>query len=86
MAPDSVPEGSIVITPAAMYDRLQQDIGGMSRDVNDLKTSLSPLPVTVADHEQRIRRLERAVWISAGFAAALGSAVGASLSSLMGAR
>ncbi|WP_053203788.1 hypothetical protein [Jiangella muralis] len=30
----------------------------------------------VADHESRIRRLEKAVWLAAGLAAAGGSAIG----------
>jgi hypothetical protein len=35
----------------------------------------------VADHESRIRRLERAVWLAAGVAAAAGSAIGSVLGS-----
>lgn len=38
-----------------------------------------------ADHELRIRRLERAVWIATGFASAAGGTVGALASQLMGA-
>lgn len=36
------------------------------------------------DHETRIRRLERAVWIVAGFAAAAGGVAGSMLGPLIG--
>lgn len=37
-----------------------------------------------ADHEARIRRLERALWTAAGFAAAVGGLVGAVVARLIG--
>jgi hypothetical protein len=37
-----------------------------------------------ADHETRIRRLERALWMAAGFAAALGGLIGAVVATLIG--
>ncbi|MCE7008726.1 hypothetical protein LWC34_38835 [Kibdelosporangium philippinense] len=36
------------------------------------------------DHETRIRKLERALWIAAGFAATAGGGVGAVISQIMG--
>ena len=38
----------------------------------------------MTDHEQRIRRLERAVWIATGVAAAIGSAVGSAIGQVAG--
>ncbi|MHA6626874.1 hypothetical protein ACU61A_15675 [Pseudonocardia sichuanensis] len=37
-----------------------------------------------ADHETRIRQLERTVWTASGIATALGGAIGALVSFLMG--
>jgi hypothetical protein len=37
-----------------------------------------------ADHESRIRRLERSVWLMAGAAAAIGGGAGALLAPLVG--
>jgi hypothetical protein len=76
--------GDIVIPAAQAYATLQQDIGAMRTDMSDLKTSLSSLPAQVADHEVRIRRLERALWTGVGFSAAIGSAAGAAFSKLLG--
>jgi hypothetical protein len=36
------------------------------------------------DHEHRLRRLERAVWLATGAAAAMGGAVGAAAQQLVG--
>lgn len=36
------------------------------------------------DHEARIRRLERALWIAAGFATTAGGGIGALVSQLLG--
>lgn len=85
------PDGSIIITPAQMYAQLQQDIGAIRTSQQALTDTLGPLSVrmstleqTNADHENRIRRLERAVWIAAGVAAAVGSTAGSVLSSTLG--
>jgi hypothetical protein len=37
-----------------------------------------------ADHEQRIRRVERAIWLAAGASAAGGGAIGAIASQILG--
>jgi len=36
------------------------------------------------DHESRIRRLERALWLATGFAAAFGGAAGSVITKLLG--
>lgn len=83
--PGEVPDGAIVITTAQMYATLQQDIGAIRTTTDDLKISLSGVPGRLNDHELRIRRLERALWVGVGFSAAVGSAAGAAVSKLLGA-
>lgn len=85
------PDGSIIITPAQMYAQLQQDIGAIRTSQEVLKDTLGPMALRMtaveqaqADHENRIRRLERAVWIAAGVAAAVGSTAGSILSTALG--
>ena len=36
------------------------------------------------DHESRLRRLERALWVVTGFAAALGGGIGSVITKLLG--
>lgn len=78
----SIPEGSIVITPVEVYN----EVKSLTDEVRKLVAAQAadPTPSAVADHEQRIRRLERALWIGVGIAAAAGSAVGSAASSLLG--
>lgn len=42
----------------------------------EIHTTVRAHAVTTADHEQRLRRVERILWIGIGVAAAGGSAVG----------
>lgn len=48
-----------------------------------VETKLDASLTRVDDHEARIRRLERAVWIAAGVAAASGGTVGAAAASFL---
>ena len=51
----------------------------------EIKTLLERHTVPqLQDHENRIRRLEKAVWIAAGMATALGSAIGTALGGVLG--
>ena len=79
-----VPEGSIVITPAQLYADMQKDLGAIRASLDEQKITLSGVPSMLEDHEQRIRVLERAKWLIAGFAAAGGTAIGATLSKFLG--
>lgn len=80
----SVPEGSIIITPAQMYESIQKDIGEIKAGQSDLKVALSSVPATVADHETRLRALERFKYLMIGAAAAIGGGSGALVSKLLG--
>ena len=52
----------------------------------EIKTLLERQTVpTLQDHEVRIRRLEKAVWVAAGIATALGSTIGTALGGVLGA-
>ena len=78
------PEGAIVITPAQMYADMQKDIGAIRAALEDQKVNLSGVPAMLADHEQRIRILEKAKWLIAGFCAAGGGGVGVIATKLLG--
>ena len=71
-----IPEGSIVITPAQFYESTQRAVGQIQTDVSDLKAVMSSVPRRLDDHETRIRKLERALWIGVGAAATVGGAIG----------
>jgi hypothetical protein len=49
-----------------------------------IETKLDQALASHADHENRIRRLERALWMVGGFAAAGGGSLGALLTHLTG--
>lgn len=70
-----IPEGSVVITPTEMYREVQATHSA----VQDLAAKLDSVPGRVADHEARLRAVERAVWWAAGAAAVLGGAAGSLL-------
>ena len=61
-------------------------------DVADLKVAIARIETKLdaaltvgADHEARIRRLERAVWLAAGAAAAAGGTLGSLATHILGA-
>lgn len=74
-APDPIPDGSVVITPAEMY----REQRATHAAVQQLAARLDRVPTQIADHEARLRTVERAVWWAAGAAAVLGGAGGALL-------
>ncbi len=49
-----------------------------------IETKLDNVMARDIDHEQRIRSLERALWLGIGFAAAVGSATGSLVAKLVG--
>lgn len=82
-----MPEGSVVITPAQVYEKVTT--------LTDVVTKLvvqneSAEQVRVADKqlvrelEQRLSAVERKLWMAAGAAATLGGTLGAYLPSILG--
>lgn len=76
----TMPPGSVIITPGQMY----AEIRDMAVKVDKLTAIIDPALTTiredvaevvadVADHESRIRAVERRLWVAAGIAAAAGT-------------
>lgn len=77
-----IPEGSVVITPTEMYRELRDthdEVKALSASMLDISDSLKnvvgDLRASDADHEVRLRALEKLVWRTSGAAAILGAAV-----------
>jgi hypothetical protein len=49
-----------------------------------IETKIDGFLLTYTDHESRIRKLEKALYLASGFAATAGGSIGALLSHLMG--
>lgn len=64
---------NVEITPKEIYDKLVE-----------LVVAMSPVPSRIEDHENRLRTLERKIWMAAGFAAAIGTGLGTALSQILG--
>lgn len=64
-------EYEAVITLRDLHD----DIKAIRNDLTTVITQLSATTVTTADHETRIRALERRVWTAAGVAAVFSALV-----------
>lgn len=65
MTPTPPPAATPVIatiTGDALLERLEK----LATTMQELVTKLDPIPRTVADHESRLRALERKVWTAAG--------------------
>lgn len=66
-----IPDGSIIVTPMMMYTSLNAVV----KKVEHLETLLDPafadIRKELADHEVRMRGLEKKIWLFSGFAAAI---------------
>lgn len=82
--PLPIPDGSVIITPNQQYAELQLLRQSVDRLVNTVDPAFADLRHDVADHETRIRSVERKVWMAAGFAATVGSVGGGLLSRMLG--
>lgn len=83
----SIPEGSIIITPAEVY----AEVKALTNKVTELlaadhaKTKESTdLGRRLDQLEPRVTKLENKVWLAAGFCAALGSGIGVSATKFLG--
>lgn len=82
-----IPEGSIVITPAQVYDKVVQLTEQVTKLIAQDAAEVSDrtdLKVRVEKIETRVRSLENKVWLASGFCAALGSGIGAAAARLLG--
>lgn len=88
--PAQIPEGSVVITPMAMYVEMQATHQAV-RDVavkldgalSDNSRRLDGIDKGMADHETRLRGLERRVWMAVGVSTAVSGGAAALISQLM---
>lgn len=91
-----VPPGSVVITPAELY----AEVKATHNSVTEMRGEVRKLTEVIPDHEnrlraleqreenadieERLRSLERARWLVAGFAAGGGGLIGSILTKLLG--
>lgn len=75
MAEQSIPDGSVIITPSDMFKELRET----HDEVKGIGPRLDALTATVdnriSDHETRIRTLEKGRWYYAGAVAVLALAL-----------
>lgn len=81
--PETVPDGSIVITPKEFYDGVRSDVDEIKTAIAALTTSVSPLPTRVDKLELQVDDLKRRLWWAAGFTAGVGAAAGSVLTRLL---
>ncbi|MEV1199471.1 hypothetical protein [Microbispora rosea] len=74
------PLGPVTIGAREIYDELKT----VGSKLDRLDGKVDGTVAEVADHETRIRKLERVVWIAAGAAAAGGGVVGAVIRQAVG--
>jgi hypothetical protein len=79
-----IPDGSVVITPTQMYQEIRETHDLVKDVAAKLDPALTEIRNDIADHEGRIRGIERRVWFWAGTASALGASAGYFLSRVSG--
>ncbi|WP_433224462.1 hypothetical protein [Microtetraspora malaysiensis] len=70
----------VVVSFKDMYD----DLRALVSEMQTLTTELRESRNTSADHETRIRKLERVMWLAAGAASVVGGGVGAVIKQAIG--
>lgn len=78
-----MPAGSVVITPTQMYGEIRDMKEQVQHLITVVDPALTDIRSDVADHESRIRSVERRLWIAAGIAAGAGAGL-AQLGPLLG--
>lgn len=96
--PDHIPEGSVIITPAQVYDKVNKlteavtemlardqadEVAARRREAEDNRRE-SDRKAEIKALEVRVTAVERKVYIAAGFAAALGGVLGGYLPAVLG--
>lgn len=68
--------------------KLDMALDGQARSIDDVRKDLIDAETRIdrrlTDHDTRLRRVEKAIWVTAGVAAAVGSAVGTSAAGYIG--
>lgn len=75
MADQSIPDGSVIITPTEMYRELRATHDEVKAIGPVLTALVEKVDDKIGDHEDRIRALERGRWYYAGGVAVLATAV-----------
>lgn len=55
--PDSIPEGSVVITPSEQYQRTAEQFGIITEKLSGMEKTLDPVAAQVAEHDAYINTL-----------------------------
>lgn len=55
--PDSIPEGSVVITPSEQYQRTAEQFGIITEKLSGMEKTLDPVATQVAEHDAYINSL-----------------------------
>jgi hypothetical protein len=58
--PSRFPDGSIVITPQDQYRQTTEQFGAITKSLQHIETTLSPIPAQVAEHDIYINTLRAA--------------------------
>lgn len=73
MSDESMPTGSIIITPKEFYDGVKQDIGDINSNVQALRDDMAGVPARVKELETKVEHLSTRMTYAVGFAAGLSS-------------
>ncbi len=65
------PEGSVIITPMMQYIELQRLGKAVDKLTDTLDPALNDMRDQISDHEDRIRGMERRIWIAMGASSAV---------------
>ncbi|NIH81681.1 hypothetical protein [Amycolatopsis viridis] len=76
--------GDVVITTKEMYDEVRATHDAVKEIRGEMKTLREEVKAQSADHETRIRALERRVWVATGGGGALGAIAGALITAFTG--
>lgn len=57
--PDSIPEGSVVITPSEQYQRTAEQFGTITEKLGEVQRTLHPMATQVAEHDAYIITLRQ---------------------------
>lgn len=68
---DMTPEGSVIITPMMQYLELQKLSKAVAKLTETVDPALATIREQIGDHEDRIRGMERRIWVAVGASSAV---------------